>query len=243
MNVAGATDIGQVRQSNEDSILLLHHYGLFAVADGMGGSRGGKVASQIVTGELARAALSTESGLVAQELVSVLRTINERIFRLGSRTDALARMGTTCTAASIVGGHLALAHVGDSRAYMSRDGKAFRLTADHRFVQDMIDQGKLTEDEASQHPYRNVLTRGVGVREKLDVDLLEQDLRPGDALLLCSDGLSDMVREEQILEGLASDRRPDVLVNELVQMANDFGGSDNVSVIVIRVEPADILAP
>jgi serine/threonine protein phosphatase PrpC len=240
MNVAGATDIGQIRQSNEDSILLLNHYGLFAVADGMGGSRGGKVASQIVTGELARAALSTESGLAADELVSVLRTINERIFRLGSRTDALARMGTTCTAASIVGGHLALAHVGDSRAYMARDGKAWRLTADHRFVQDMIDQGRLTEDEASQHPYRNVLTRGVGVRESIDVDLLEQDLQAGDALLLCSDGLSDMVREEQILEAVASDRRPDVLVNELVQMANDFGGSDNVSVIVIRVEAADI---
>jgi serine/threonine protein phosphatase PrpC len=242
MNVAGATDIGQARQSNEDSILLLHRYGLYAVADGMGGSRGGKVASQIVTGELARAALSTESGLSAQELVAVLRTINERIFRLGSRTDALARMGTTCTAASIVGKHLGLAHVGDSRAYMARGGIARRLTADHRFVQDMIDQGKLTEDEASQHPYRNVLTRGVGVREQVEIDLLEMDLAPGDALLLCSDGLSDMVREEQILEAVSSIRRPDVLVNELVQMANDFGGNDNISVIVIRMEPADVAA-
>ncbi len=239
MICAGATDIGQVRKVNEDSILLLPEHGLFAVADGVGGSKGGKVASQMLTGELARAALSAEGGLNTAELTSALTTVNQKIYELGQRTAALHRMGTTCIAASVQGGLMALAQIGDSRAYMYHQGVARQLTNDHRLVQEMVDRGEITVQEADEHPMRNILTRCVGGALGMEIDVFQFQLRAGDTLLLCSDGLSDMVRHEQILEAISSDERPDKLVNEMIQLANDFGGQDNISVVVVRMEVHD----
>lgn len=239
MNFAGATDIGQVRKVNEDSILLLPQHGLFAVADGIGGNRGGKVASQMVTGELARSALGSEKGLTAPELLETLTAINEKIYHLGSRTEALSRMGTTCIVASVVEGKLALAQVGDSRAYLFHDGTAKQLTSDHRLVQEMVDRGEITESQADAHPMRNILTRSVGGSESLEVDMFEQQLQAGDTMLLCSDGLSDMVAHEEILSAISSGRRCDELVNDMIELANDFGGHDNISVVVVRTEAGD----
>lgn len=239
MICAGATDIGQVRKVNEDSILLLPEHGLFAVADGIGGSRGGKVASQMLTGELARAALSTPGGLDRKALTATLEAINEKIHDLGQRSAALHRMGTTCIAVSIVQGRMALAQVGDSRAYLYHDGAARQLTSDHRLVQEMVDRGELTVQEADAHPMRNILTRSVGGTPQLQADVFDYDLAPGDTVLLCSDGLSDMVRHDQILAAISSGERCDRLVNEMIQLANDFGGQDNVSVVVVRMEAGD----
>jgi protein phosphatase len=242
MICAGATDIGQVRKVNEDSILLLPEHGLFAVADGVGGSKGGKVASQMLTGELARAALSTEGGLDASELRSALTTVNLKIHELGQRTAALHRMGTTCIAASVQAGKMSLAQVGDSRAYLFHQGVSRQLTNDHRLVQEMVDRGEITAQEADEHPMRNILTRCVGGAPSLEIDVFQYHLRPGDTFLLCSDGLSDMVRHDQILDAISGDQRPDRLVNEMIQLANDFGGQDNISVVVVRMEEHDIPA-
>jgi len=243
MIFAGATDVGLVRKVNEDSILLLPHHGLLAVADGVGGSKGGRVASQILTGELARAALSSEGGLTSSTLGEAIVQVNQRIFELGDRTPALYRMGTTCIAASILPPRMFLAQVGDSRAYLHHCGVARQLTNDHRLVQEMVDRGELTLREADKHPMRNILTRCVGGSTAIEIDLFEYELEPGDTLLMCSDGLSDMVRHESILEAVASDERLDRLVNSLIQLANDFGGQDNISVVMARMEESDFEAP
>jgi protein phosphatase len=242
MICAGATDIGQVRKVNEDSILLLPQHGLFAVADGVGGSKGGKVASQMLTGELARAALSSAHGLSSEELRAAIHEVNEKINKLGERTPSLYRMGTTCIAASILQGSMALAQVGDSRAYLYHNGVGRQITNDHRLVQEMVDRGELTVQEADDHPMRNILTRCVGGAMGTEVDLFDFQLEPEDTFLLCSDGLSDMVRHEQILDAISSGERPDRLVNEMIQLANDFGGQDNVSVVVVRMQESDFLA-
>lgn len=239
MICAGATDIGQIRKVNEDSILLLPEHGLFAVADGVGGSKGGKVASQMLTGELARAALSSEGGLTTAELTNALTTVNQKIYELGQRTAALHRMGTTCIAVSVQKGMMSLAQIGDSRAYMYHQGVARQLTNDHRLVQEMVDRGEITSQEADEHPMRNILTRCVGGALAMEIDVFQYELRAGDTFLLCSDGLSDMVRHEQILEAISSSERPDRLVNEMIQLANDFGGQDNISVVVARMEAQD----
>jgi len=239
MIFAGATDIGQVRRINEDSILLLPLHGLLAVADGVGGAKGGRVASQMLTGELARVALSAEGGIDTETLRETIHEVNRRIFELGSRSPSLEGMGTTCIAASIHPPRMVLAQVGDSRAYLHQRGVARQLTSDHRLVQEMVDRGELTLSEADQHPMRNILTRCVGALPETDIDIFEYEVSPGDTLLLCSDGLSDMVSHDAILAAIASGDRLDRLVNDLIQLANDFGGRDNVSLVMARVEDSD----
>ncbi len=239
MIFAGATDVGQVRRINEDSILLLPLHGLLAVADGVGGAKGGRVASQMLTGELARAALSVPGGLDRTTLRETIDQVNRRIWELGQRTPSLEGMGTTCIAASIHPPRMVLAQVGDSRAYLHQRGVARQLTSDHRLVQEMVDRGELTLHEANHHPMRNVLTRCVGGVPETEIDILEFEVHPGDTLLLCSDGLSDMVSHDSILAAVASGDRLDRVVNDLIQLANDFGGKDNVSVAMARMEESD----
>jgi len=237
MRVAGRTDVGKQRAANEDSILMLPEFGLVCVADGMGGHRGGRVASQMVTTELARIIRETGHGLNGEELADALVEINERIHEMGSRTEELHAMGSTCVAASLQGNQLYLAHVGDSRCYLSRNGQGQRLTSDHRAIQPMIDQGALSESESRQHPLRNVLTRSVGVEPHIEVELQTRELEPGDRLLLCSDGLSDLVDQDEILGLLEQDRPLQELAEELVRLANEAGGTDNISVVLVEHLP------
>jgi protein phosphatase len=234
MKVAGRTDVGKQRAANEDSILMLPEFGLVCVADGMGGHRGGRVASQMVTTELARIVREAGHGLDGDELAGALIEINERIHDMGSKTEELHAMGSTCVAASLQEDQLHLAHVGDSRCYLSRDGEGRRLTSDHRAIQPMIDQGALSESESRQHPLRNVLTRSVGVEPSIDVEVQTFELRPRDRLLLCSDGLSDLVDQGEILEVLGSARPLEEIAEELVQRANEAGGTDNISVVLVE---------
>jgi serine/threonine protein phosphatase PrpC len=226
IEVGSATDIGRVRERNEDSILV--DPPLYVVADGMGGHRGGQVASQVALETLE--SLSTEGrGSLAEHV----RKANRAVWDRSEEDEQLSGMGTTLTAARIEGASALIAHVGDSRAYMLRDGVLRQLTTDHTLVARMVKSGEITEAEADVHPHKNVLTRALGTDEEVDVDEDSVALTDGDRLLLCSDGLTGMVTEDQIQAILENSEQPQQAADRLVKAANRAGGIDNISVVVI----------
>lgn len=226
--IAAVTDIGHVRDQNEDRYLVAEP--VVAVADGMGGHLGGEVAAQLAVETLERLTQRRE-GSLADRVREANRAVWER-----SRSDpTVAGMGTTLTAVELGEGRARVAHVGDSRAYRFRDGELLRLTEDHTVVHRMVLEGQLTEEQAELHPYRNILTRVLGVEPAVDVDEAEVDLRPGDRLLLCSDGLTGMLPERRILQVLAEETDPRSAADRLVAEANAAGGVDNITVIVVDV--------
>jgi protein phosphatase len=235
----GRSDVGRQRAANEDSILLVPELGFFAVADGMGGHRGGRVASHMVTTEFARIVREHGAPLEGEVLADALLEINRRVHETGEANEDLHAMGSTCVVASIAGRRLHLAHVGDSRCYFARGKDTRRLTSDHRAIQPMIDQGAITEQESRAHPLRNVLTRSVGVEPHVEVELQVMDVVSGDRLLLCSDGLSDMILEPELLRLLSEASDIEQLADALVQLANDAGGHDNISVLIIEITDED----
>ena len=235
MRSAGRTHVGLHRAANEDSILLMPGVGLFAVADGMGGHRGGRVASQMVTGELTRIATELGRSLDGEELAAALGDINRKVHQTGQESAELFNMGSTCVAISVMGGRVHLAHLGDSRAYLIRDGAIEQLTSDHRVIQPMLDRGEISEDEARTHPMRNVLTRSVGVEADVTVTRTELPIENGDRILLCSDGLSDLVLPVALLELVQANPDLDDLVSAMVDAANAAGGHDNISVVVVEI--------
>ncbi len=228
-----ATDIGQVREGNEDSYLADEP--LFAVADGMGGHRGGEVASRLALEVLEHMFRQGRGGGLAEQVQEANRAVFER-----SMLDrAVAGMGTTLTAAVVEGDRLRLAHVGDSRAYLLRDGELRLLTEDHTLVHRMVDEGEITEREAETHPYRSVLTRALGVDPRVEVDEGLVEVREGDRVLLCTDGLTGMVTEAQIQAILEEAKDPDDAASRLIRAANRAGGIDNITVVVLDFVPDD----
>ena len=228
MNVeAGvATDIGRVRERNEDSFLV--DPPLYAIADGMGGARGGAVASGLALDKVEE--LSREGALDLAELV---RAANRAVFERSVSDRSVSGMGTTLTAATVDDEGAHLAHVGDSRAYLLRAGAFRQLTSDHTLVNRMLKAGEITPQEADVHPQRNVLTRSVGTEPDVDVDELDVPLIDDDRLLLCSDGLTNMVTESQIQAILESTPKPQEAADRLIKAANGAGGIDNITVVVI----------
>jgi protein phosphatase len=226
IEIGSATDIGRVRERNEDSVLV--DPPLFVVADGMGGHRGGQVASQV--------ALETMEELAAEDrgsLAEHVRRANRAVWDRSVEDERLAGMGTTLTAARIEGASALIAHVGDSRAYLLRDDMLRQITTDHTLVDRMVKSGEITEAEADVHPHKNVLTRALGTDEQVDVDEDSLALQDGDRLLLCSDGLTGMVTEDQIKAILEHTDRPQQAADRLVKAANRAGGIDNISVVVL----------
>jgi serine/threonine protein phosphatase PrpC len=227
--VGVATDVGRVREGNEDSYLV--DPPLYAVADGMGGARGGEVASQLALETIEELALAGE-GTLAEQVTEA----NHAVFARSQEDRAVAGMGTTLTAVRVVDGVGHLAHVGDSRAYLLRGGAMRRLTDDHTLVNRMVKAGEITADEADVHPHRNVLTRVLGTEPEVKVDMQEVPLMGGDRLLLCSDGLFAMVNEEQIQAILEIEPDPQRVADRLVRAANRAGGVDNITVVVLDAE-------
>jgi protein phosphatase len=226
VTAAAATDIGLVREGNEDSYLTEEP--LFAVADGMGGHRGGEVASQL--------AVETLEKLFKQgagDLPDQVQEANRVVFERSVVDEKVAGMGTTLTAALVEGDRVRVAHVGDSRAYLLRDGNLRLLTEDHTLVHRMVTEGEISQEEAETHPQRSVLTRALGVETVVDVDDDTVQVRPGDRLLLCTDGLTSMVSEQAIEEVLRAVPDPQEAAQRLVQMANEGGGTDNTTVVVL----------
>jgi PPM family protein phosphatase len=223
---AALSDVGRERDGNEDS--FLDSPPLFAVADGMGGAQAGEVASG-----MAVEALSAANA--AGELPSAIEKANTSIHTRARDDSALAGMGTTVTAAWVEGEKLTLAHVGDSRAYRMRAGSLEQLTEDHSLVGGLVRLGKITPAEAEQHPQRSVILRAVGVEPEVEVDVAEHELEDGDVYLLCSDGLSGMVRDEVIAETLALAGPLEDAAGMLIELANTSGGRDNITAVLFRV--------
>jgi PPM family protein phosphatase len=231
--VGARTDVGRVRQGNEDSYMV--HEPLFAVADGMGGHQGGEVASNLALEALGRVAGEpAPDGDTAPRLAEVVRDANRAVLQRASGDPALSGMGTTLTAVLAgTGTRIHIAHVGDSRAYLLRDGELSQLTRDQTVVQRLVDEGRITAEEAEIHPQRSILTNALGVDQDIEVDEASYELRIGDRLLLCSDGLSGMVPEEQIKRILQEHEDPQAACDALVEAANQAGGQDNITSVVL----------
>jgi protein phosphatase len=228
--MGAATDVGRVRDGNEDAYLVDDAMGLVAIADGMGGHRAGEVASAIAV-EALRAAIT--SGRTLREAIE---DANTAVFTKAQSDSNLHGMGTTLTAATLVAGNtVLLGHVGDSRAYVLHDSALRQVTVDHSLVEELVQEGRLTADEAAVHPQRSIITRSIGTDPQVDVDVYPVELAPGDRLVLCSDGLTDMVRPEQIAAVLRREDDPTRAATALVDAANLAGGVDNITVVVVAV--------
>jgi len=226
------TDTGRQRRDNEDNAFA--RAPVFVVADGMGGAQAGEVASRIAI-EVFQQALP-DSGTPEQRLASGVRAANRKIYDLSRAEHERAGMGTTLTAAYLDDAHLAIAHVGDSRAYLFRDGVLTRLTQDHSLVEELVRRGKLTEEQAAEHPQRSIITRALGPEPEVEVDTWSYSVRAGDVLLLCSDGLTSMIGEDVVSEVLGSASTLDEAAERLIAEANEAGGRDNITVVLFRLE-------
>jgi PPM family protein phosphatase len=228
--VAARSDVGQVREGNEDAYLVEEP--LFGVADGMGGHVAGDVASQTAVSIITEKASGTARPDVLSEL---LKEANTAIWEKAQSDPSLHGMGTTCTLLLLEDDQAFFAHVGDSRAYLLRDGDLSQLTEDHTLVQRMVKEGRLKREDASLHPQRSIITRALGVDPQVDVDTFEIQLQEGDRLLLCSDGLTSMVADKRIEEILAEEADPQRAGDRLIGLANEAGGEDNITVVIVDI--------
>jgi protein phosphatase len=230
---AGRTDVGRQRSANEDDFVLAPPF--FAVADGMGGAKAGEVASAMATEGFAG---ESDSGEPAEtQLARILRDANRRIYDLAVADESHRGMGTTLTAAKVTGAEISLGHVGDSRAYRMREGELEQLTKDHSLVAELERSGQITAEAAEHHPQRSIITRALGPEPDVEVDTYTLAGRDGDVFLLCSDGLTSMISDEEIGSILRSAEDLDAAAAALVRAANQSGGKDNITVVLFRVGP------
>lgn len=248
LNMVVRTDPGLIRAHNEDAIYIDPAIGLAILADGMGGYNAGEVASAMAVSHLAtglgyiattaalrRTSATTDSDTVRQHILNEVGTANYAVFDAAHSEPAYAGMGTTLVLAWFYDGRMSVAHVGDSRLYRLRGGAFEQLTHDHSLLQEQLDAGLITAEQARCSDCRSFVTRALGVAPEVDVEIHEHDVRGGDILLMCSDGLTDMLEDEVIAGVLGEDRDLGELAEELVRLANAAGGRDNISVILIQV--------
>ena len=247
-DVAARTDKGRVRPINEDSYRIYREESLFVLSDGMGGAAKGEVASAMAVESVVASlrenivAESPEESVANREfsyetnsLIRAIKLANRKIHEQGMRDPACRGMGATIVAARITGSRLSLVHVGDSRAYLLRSDRLEQLTADHSLVAEQVRRGLMNREQAAASELQSVLTRALGTEESVEVDADEIELFPRDALLLCSDGLTRMVPEDEIAGILAQSTAVRVAAERLINRANEYGGQDNVTVVVIRL--------
>jgi PPM family protein phosphatase len=233
-----ATSQGRVRTSNEDSFAADPAGRLFLVADGMGGHAAGEVASSIAAATVKEVMLINRpaGGNVEELLLLAAREANGRIYEAQRNRSDLAGMGSTLTIMSFADTNYYIAHVGDSRAYLLRDGVLEQLTRDHSLVWHLFESGVLRKDELSSHPQKNLITRSIGPHPQVEIDLECGQAREGDTYLLCSDGLTDVLSDEVIRQMLSQpDKSPQQVGDALVSAANTRGGPDNITVVVVRL--------
>jgi len=238
--VHGLTDVGRRRENNQDQLLVDEQRDVYAIADGMGGHAAGEVASNIAIQALAET-IDEASGSEADKfLVDAFQEGNRRICESVLARGEWRGMGTTIVALVRRGDKVFIGHVGDSRSYVLRNGVLVQLTDDHSWVAEQVRMGLLTDEEAHKHPMRNIVTRAMGNRLELEVDVSEQPIEPGDVFLLCSDGLNSMLGDKLIGEILAANRDdPAEACRALIDAANEHGGDDNITVIVLAVPSSD----
>jgi protein phosphatase len=232
------TDTGRKRRRNEDAYVC--EPPLFAIADGMGGAQAGEVASRLAASALKESGAKTLGG--EQRISDLIQEANRRVYDRSSTDPNTSGMGTTITVALVENGNVAFGHVGDSRAYLIRHGRMEQVTEDHSLVNELMKSGKLSREEAEAHPQRSVITRALGTDPDVDADTFTIEAKAGDVFLLCSDGLTDMVGEREILELVERNREDlDAALKSLVKAANRSGGEDNITVVAFEIAESQAL--
>jgi PPM family protein phosphatase len=239
---AARTDVGLIRSGNEDNYTVAPDRGIFIVADGMGGHAAGEVASEMAVSGIVRE-LGSFKGSSLDEAVgrvtSAIRSANAAIFERTLIEHDKRGMGTTATALILHGNRYLIGHVGDSRAYLLRDGTFHQLTKDHSYVQEQVDAGYLTPEQARTHPYSNVITRCIGASGDVVPDIFSGTCHEGDVFLLASDGLTGMVEDDGLAAILRTPGSPEKWVDRLVAEANRRGGLDNITALIVRVDTVE----
>ena len=226
------TDTGRKRRRNEDAYVV--EPPLFAIADGMGGAQAGELASSLAAGAVREDEAAAGSG--ERRVAELIQEANRRVYERSSQDAAASGMGTTMTVAFVGDANVAFGHVGDSRAYLIRDGKLEQLTEDHSLVAELVRSGKLSPEEAETHPQRSVITRALGTDPDVDVDTFSIETAPGDLFMLCSDGLTSMVEDDVILQTIEKSRdNLQTAAKALIRAANKGGGEDNITVVFFEI--------
>jgi len=238
---AGKTDTGIVRSNNEDSFMVNEMRGLLVVADGMGGHAAGEVASKMAVSIISEHLLGQQKFFGAynnayspstNDLNSALRIANLAVYEAAESTQQLHGMGTTVAAVLICGNRLSIAHIGDSRVYLVRSGNIEQLTDDHSVVNEQVNRHLITREEATNSATKNYLTKAMGISAEMEADLSEMTILNGDILLLCTDGLSNMITDEVMLEMILRPQRPATICDLLINTANANGGKDNITTVI-----------
>ena len=242
MQFFSISDKGKLRKNNEDSAFAkeIGKFTLLILADGMGGHSGGEIASKMAIEEISSVISDklTEKMLPGQIMLllsEALELANEKILALSKSDALLVGMGTTCDVCLVSEGTAYIAHIGDSRVYkISESGEIKKLTRDHSLIEFMLENGTITPDEAINHPQKNIILRAIGISDTIDPDIFHEKISPCDALLLCSDGLTNMLDESIIKETVLSEAIPSEIAEKLVKLANDAGGADNITVVIAK---------
>lgn len=231
------TDVGKVRANNQDAPIVSEKLRLYGVADGMGGHKGGEVASTSARDDLLRELEGKTPSVAA--LSGAIEEVNRQIYHQQEHDDALTGMGTTLSVLWMSDDFVYIGHVGDSRVYLLRDGEFRQMTLDHSLVEQLVREGVLTEEEAQNHPMRNIITRAIGTDESVEVDVVVEERRKGDLWLACSDGLHGLVDDRQMRDALRQ-YAPEKAADVLLKAALDAGGRDNVTLVIVHdgEEPA-----
>src|SRR5947209_789302 len=249
--VAQLTDVGRKREHNEDNMayvipkdpqVMASKGALFIVADGMGGHAAGEVASEIAVDTVSNAYYQDDSDDVTDSLLHAIRRANASIHQRAAENMLRSGMGTTCVAAVLRGNMAYIANVGDSRAYLIRGSQVRQISQDHSWVGEQVRAGLLTEEQARTHAQRNVITRSLGTQPEVEIDIFSEPLQEGDSMVLCTDGLSGLVGDEEIRR-IVDQSRPQESVYHLVERANENGGPDNITAIVISVQEVGVEPP
>ncbi len=243
IQAAGRTDIGCVRKNNEDYFGLDLERGVFVVCDGMGGQAAGEVASHTAVNavlDFMRDPSGSEDGspassLPGDKLAEAVRTANDRVWRMSAQNPSFSGMGSTIVAVLLNGGNGAVAHVGDSRAYLIRGRDIRQLTDDHSLVMEQVRRGLITREQAERSEIQNIITRALGSRPYVEVDVQDLSPQPGDVLLLTSDGLTRAVSDTKLLEVIQESRSLEAACERLIQLARDAGGEDNITCVLVEI--------
>lgn len=242
MNVSALTDVGLVRKNNEDSFYKSTDFDLplFVVADGMGGHNAGETASKMAIEIVKKYFVENKNSLNSEKrLISIIKDsikeANEKIYKLSKDDKLCSGMGTTITLAYILGEKIYIGHVGDSRAYIINNSHISQITEDHSLVQELVKSGSITIEECKTHPQRNMITRAVGTSEDIEVDIIIKTFNQNDILFICSDGLSNMVNDNDIIHIFNNESLIKKACENLIKKAKDNGGKDNITVIAIEL--------
>ncbi len=235
MKAVGNSVIGMRRTNNEDAIYINEQKNLYLVADGMGGCNAGEVASSTAISAFVKAMENAENGEILDKMISAVAQCNKEVYQKSRENIEFLDMGTTLVAVTIENEKMFVVHVGDSRVYLFRENNLQQITTDHSYVMELVKIGSITREEAEVHPKRNIITRAIGIREEVEADTVIEDVKQGDKILLCTDGLSNMVSKGEMTKILIEQCSTEEKVKKLVVLANEKGGLDNISLILIEI--------